>query len=498
MQSPSDVYNNEDAMCICVVSVLLSVPAIGVLQAVFQRNKKSSLEGNIISSSSGSKSSMPWCVRTSKTAVACCRLFDCLKAAHETYTIQVFVREENDHRPLFSCSHDLDSELKRLESTSMYRVPWDMQMVVRHQLFLPRVSYEYSGMRQPSVVPKMLGEIDFTELYVDKAYRGMFQKTLCDANAYEHLRGVRTLIYQVLHHRSDSQSNDQIVEILRRGNSLEVASFHVRDTSDPILDCDDNTCRFFDLVLHKPLTTLLLQAWSNFDTIQMPGCAECKRIFNMRCLQLKILVMLMGVTFTTGSTEENTPDYNIYTFQLSIVLLVARYLCHELIDMSCNCFKTCNFLAEGSSDLFRRMAVADASQVLTDFQFTNLWSAVEVSVLHCDYLMFCIWKNSSSLSDYSHLFPEEGQGVADKYSESTKEMQLPYACLSPGLFAAVHRAVVLGGKSRDISSFIASCFKGCCDGLMEAKAKKVFHLFVEVAMSPMASSPEISLSHCNK
>ena len=364
-----------------------------------------------------------------------------------------------------------------------YRVPWDLRMVSTYHLYLPRVSYEYSGLKQPLEPPKRMGEIDFTELYVEKAYRGMFQRTLSDSNVYGQLRNIRTLIYQALRRQSDSESYVQVVEILRCGNTLEVASAVAcgPDERGGMDVEEDSPLRFFHHLLLQPMSAFLMQDVVRCGTTDMSGCADCKRVFHARCLQLRILVRLLEVVFEAGSHEDIPPNCNCYSFQVSLVLLAARHLCRELTLLPCLCFKTCRFLSDGVSESFPGIPLAqdDGSRVLTDFQLTNLWSAVEVSVLHCEYLMFCVWSNSSS--DTAHLSPEESHDVTSKLA---REMQFPFSSLSPSLFAGVHRQVVLSGKSSGVSSFVARCVEGYadCDDLFETKAKVVFKSFVKVVM----------------
>jgi hypothetical protein len=476
IESPRDVHDDEDMMCIFVVSALLSVPPLGVMQAVNRRQKETGTTDALRQDKdlvTAEASRMPWCVSTSRTAISCCRLFDCLKSAHETYTIEVYGAASPR-----SCSQRSDSESCNLIDISSL-TPWDLKMVLLHRLYLPRVSYEYSGLKHPVEPIRSLDETDFSELYVDKAYRGMFQMTLCDSNVYSKLRGIRELIYRNLNIGVDSGGGNitQIIEILRQGRLLEVVPVTCHSEIE-----GSKTCFFRD-ILQEPLS-IFTQDRCRFRLTEIPGCCgACKHLIYVRCLQFRTLVKLLGVVFANDNDDENTPSYNCYSFQLSVVLLAGRHLCHELIALPCGCLETCDFFEKAS--LFNNISAAyNASRVLTEFQLTNLWTAVEVSVLHCDYLMFCCWKKTSQ-HDFACLSPEERQDSADKYSKLAREMIFPFGCLSPSYFAGIHREVVSSCKSIDYSSFVASCCaEDCQDKLSEKTAKTVFQYFVEVAMSP--------------
>lgn len=460
VKNAEDVFQNIDAMCLCVVSALLGVSLSGVAQAV--RSKHSSSPCSNVPTRK-----MPWCVHTSRTAEACCRLFNSLKETYIAYTIDVSVAEDSlDQLSSLNIGSKSSTEL-----TVSNLIPWDLRMVQRYQLYLPRVCYEYSGIQPPVPLPGMhnLTESSSKELYVHKAYQALLQMALSDCNVYNKLRYVRGLIFHHFCHGGDRECKYDIFEVLRNGRTLDVVPASSLDD----LSFDANTCQNEMSFFHRLMTQPLVQSFQSQASKSKPNCSICLRNFNLRCLQSKTLTSLITVVYTARNTPSDS-GFKCFSFLLSVVIMVARHLCIDLMSQPCDCCR--------SIEIFDQMPLFNdyekpspkTDSVLSDFHMSNLWSSIEVCVLHCDYLLCC---NST-------LTSESKDSEGDPELEGT--LQFPLSCLNPILFACIHREVVRNCKSRDdVGYFLEKCFDSSgaasCDK-STCKVKDIFLAFVNIAI----------------
>jgi hypothetical protein len=341
---------------------------------------------------------------------------------------------------------------------------------------------------------------------------------LADSNVFEKLRYVRRLVYQNLYHATNPhryRDDLQIVEITRKGQSLDVSQ--VTCCSDDSLSGVDSNYReqllFFQQIMRGG-DAMSSRLERSEKRVAWTWCSTCKRIFDARYLQMEILAKLLGVVFPAASADEGLQAFNTYSFQLSMVLLLAKHLCHELQSLPCECFKTSNFLA--GNDMFKNAPPAagceSAARVLTDFQLTNLWSTMEACVLHCDYVTSCVCMRARLATGAG---PGLGLGLGEvppgpeersraspppqtvtptlvsvaSHTRMTHEtlLQFPLECLNPSHFAGIHREVVLNRKSRHVDAFLADLFSDS-DGMVSDSSEKnsrlLFLSFVQLTMAP--------------
>lgn len=462
-----DVFSNKEVMSMFVVSALRCVPLLGVAQSLSRRREDKRATTPASSGSDSGSCRVPWCVSTSRTAISCCRLFDCFKAAHEAYTI---VTEHEGGDTTFSCQEHSRLGFSTNTSEEEATPPWDLKMVLKHGIFLPRVCFEYSGieLRQPS--PDQLSEkaanggreACVAMSYLDKARIGSLQNFLSQSNVYEKLRDIRVMLYRSMHHCANSGDRClAVVEVLRKGKYIEVAP--IQNLTLEVFP--DHGCGRDSVIDAALQGTLVALTQTRCGTL--PNCSVCKRLFNTRCLQLSLFIKLLGVALSNNDEcsesngEEGFDSYIIYSFQLSAALLVARHIWREFVSLSCDCF-------DGSTVLLDNTALGGhhCGAILTDFQFTNLWTTVEVCVIHSDYLTFCAQMKSSVTTSPS---------IGEDTFWMARGMSFPLDCLSPATFRNIHHDVLMKCKSRDgdgVSAFVrafalssvvkCSCKSVCC------------------------------------
>ena len=389
IKSPQDVFNNEDLMCICVVASLLSVSVLGVFQAVTLKDAIFPSENTLTS---------PWCVQTSRTANSCCRLYKYLKSTYQSYNI--------DFAENLNSSH-ISTAGKSLLYSFM---PWDIRMVCTHNLYLPRPCCEYYRL------DKYPGENAFDN--DDYFLSEFFRKVLSKGDVYLRLRAVRHLIYDQMNQCEIMLEKDDFVEILRDGCNLRVD--YVSATAE--------TCNstFLCLVTRSSVSDLVKTFRKGDFEKSFVGCENCTLCFNVRCIQLKTLASLLKIALDVSGEDESSNIVS-HSMQISTAIMMAKYCCMDLMRCSCSC--SCSLSHLGLVALPQFTGETCSSRI-TVVDMQNLWSAVEVGVLHTAYLMFCILAN-----EYKQL---NGPIKSNDYLQMIIRMvQFPLESLDPELFGNI-------------------------------------------------------------
>ena len=398
--SSQHIVENVDVFCACVVASLLSVHIIGVIVALHLGNCSFlHVDEQCVESSK----SLSWCTKSSRTAASCCRLFNYLKDTHEFYSIKC--------DPVDCAS--------ACEANDM-NICWDLKMVSRYHTYLPRLNYE---LLLPNRHLSCEASSHSSKSFLDKVFLARLHDVLSDLNTYDSLRPIRIMLYQRILNAVDTT----VKEILRNGDKLEAVTVKLSD------DCWSKSFEgfFFRSLLNSPHDCVM--DWSIANC-----CDNCDNIFKMRCLQMKTLAEVIGISFCRAMAVQTCTSDMATIFKVCIGIMGMNSIMTELSFHPCSCLR--------GVDLLRFAAEDDriSSNLFSQLELTNLWSCIETCAVHCEYVFsYLEQKKHTEIAKYD---------LDDTNVAFWKYAHFPVHYLSSKAYCSILRAVenVIVGKSERI------------------------------------------------